>query len=45
MQDPYVKIYFGGQLYRTSICRDGGRNPFWNEQFVLNSGTDQSLRV
>lgn len=45
IQDPYVKIYFGGKLYRTSVCIDGGKHPSWNEVFTFNACSDSTLRV
>lgn len=45
MQDPYVRIYFGGQQYKTSVCKEGGRNPSWTETFTFNNATDTNLRV
>lgn len=40
-----MRIYFGGQQYKTSVCKEGGKNPSWTETFTFNSATDTNLRV
>ncbi|GIL73847.1 hypothetical protein Vretimale_5041 [Volvox reticuliferus] len=41
-QDPYVRLRVGSQEKRSRVCRDGGRNPVWDETFefsVINENT------
>jgi Ca2+-dependent lipid-binding protein len=45
MKDPYVKIYFGGQQFRTAVCRDGSKHPSWNDVFTFNPSGDSSMRI
>lgn len=40
-----MKIYFGGQQYRTSVCAFGGKHPSWNETFTFNAATDSNMRI
>eukprot|EP00271_Cylindrocystis_brebissonii_P014268 TRINITY_DN35576_c0_g1_i1.p1 TRINITY_DN35576_c0_g1~~TRINITY_DN35576_c0_g1_i1.p1 ORF type:complete len:125 (+),score=19.16 TRINITY_DN35576_c0_g1_i1:204-578(+) len=36
-QDPYVIFYYNGkEVHRTPVDNDGGKNPSWNDDFVLN---------
>ncbi|XP_073024519.1 uncharacterized protein [Primulina eburnea] len=35
-QDPYVCIEYGSSKFRTRTCKDGGRNPTFQEKFVLS---------
>ncbi|XP_073125528.1 uncharacterized protein [Henckelia pumila] len=35
-QDPYVCIEYGGSKFRTRTCTDGGKNPTFQEKFVLS---------
>lgn len=44
IQDPYVKIFHGGELFRTCVCKEGGKKPFWNETFKSHS-PDMTLRI
>ncbi|KDO84072.1 hypothetical protein CISIN_1g048139mg, partial [Citrus sinensis] len=34
-QDPYVCLEYGSSKYRTKTCTDGGKNPTFQEKFVL----------
>ncbi|KAL9449383.1 hypothetical protein AB3S75_011332 [Citrus x aurantiifolia] len=34
-QDPYVCLEYGSTKYRTKTCTDGGKNPTFQEKFVL----------
>ncbi|XP_072994847.1 elicitor-responsive protein 3-like [Typha latifolia] len=34
-QDPYVILEYGGTKYRTRTCTDGGRNPSFNDRFLI----------
>jgi hypothetical protein len=47
IQDPYCKIYLGGQYQRSSTCHSGGKNPHWNDRFffTIPYGTDPFLKV
>jgi hypothetical protein len=45
IQDPYCKIYFGGQQFRTQVCEFGGKTPQWSDTFILNPCGDSTLRV
>ncbi|GLI61340.1 hypothetical protein VaNZ11_003701 [Volvox africanus] len=41
-QDPYVRLRVGSQEKRSRVCRDGGRNPVWDETFeftIINENT------
>jgi Ca2+-dependent lipid-binding protein len=40
-----VKIYFGGQQYRTKVCSNGGKHPSWNDSFVFNATNDSNMRI
>lgn len=40
-----MKIYFGGQEFRTSVCKNGGKNPSWNDVFTFNPAGDSNLRI
>ncbi|XP_073047285.1 uncharacterized protein [Primulina eburnea] len=35
-QDPYVCIEYGSSKFRTRTCKDGGKNPTFQEKFVLS---------
>ncbi|KAL0725586.1 hypothetical protein Bca4012_040185 [Brassica carinata] len=48
--DPYVEIQYKGQTRKSSVVKDGGRNPTWNEKLKLRaefpgSGTDYKLII
>ena len=43
--DPYCKIYLGGQMHRSVTCRNGGKNPNWNDQFYATIQGDPMLRA
>lgn len=47
IQDPYCKIYLGGQLNRTQIKEEGGKNPRWRDSFyyTLQPNSDPTLKV
>ncbi|CAM8971730.1 unnamed protein product [Rhodiola kirilowii] len=32
-QDPYVLVKYGGKVYRTATCTDGGRDPKFCDTF------------
>ncbi|XP_072968581.1 elicitor-responsive protein 3-like isoform X1 [Typha angustifolia] len=34
-QDPYVIVDYGGTQYRTRTCSAGGRNPSFNDRFLI----------
>jgi hypothetical protein len=36
-QDPYVIIQLGGQTQKSSVCKDGGKNPRWSDCLTFNS--------
>ncbi|GIL49248.1 hypothetical protein Vafri_5330, partial [Volvox africanus] len=41
-QDPYARLRVGSQEKRSRVCRDGGRNPVWDETFefpIINENT------
>ncbi|GIL73843.1 hypothetical protein Vretimale_5038 [Volvox reticuliferus] len=42
-QDPYVKIKLGAREATSSICRNGGRRPIWNEVFNFELTTETTL--
>ena len=46
-QDPYCKVYLGGQYQRSATCQSGGKNPHWNDRmfFTLAYGTDPMMKV
>eukprot|EP00743_Colponemidia_sp_Colp-15_P012452 GILK01014181.1.p1 GENE.GILK01014181.1~~GILK01014181.1.p1 ORF type:complete len:227 (-),score=10.17 GILK01014181.1:82-762(-) len=33
--DPYVVVNVGGRVYKTSVQREAGKHPVWNERFVF----------
>ncbi|PWA43312.1 extensin [Artemisia annua] len=35
-QDPYVCVEYGSYKSRTCVCKDGGKNPTFQEKFVYN---------
>jgi Ca2+-dependent lipid-binding protein len=35
--DPYVKVYFGGDYYKTDVAKNAGANPVWNNQFCFKN--------
>ncbi len=37
--DPYVKIKVGPEMYKTKVCKDGGKNPKWQDTFDIKSVT------
>lgn len=41
-QDPYVKIIYMGQPFKTRVHENGGKNPIWNQEFTfrINSPSD-----
>jgi Ca2+-dependent lipid-binding protein len=39
--DPYVVMKLKGEIYKSEVCKDGGKNPSWNEEFDLTC-TDPS---
>ncbi|KAL1189556.1 16 kDa phloem protein 1 [Cardamine amara subsp. amara] len=48
--DPYVKIQYKGQTRKSSVAKDGGRNPTWNDKMKLRaefpgSGADYKLLI
>ncbi|CAG7865626.1 unnamed protein product [Brassica rapa] len=48
--DPYVEIHYKGQTRKSSVDKDGGRNPTWNEKLKWRaefpgSGGDYKLIV
>lgn len=44
--DPYVVITLGAERQRTQICRNGGKNPFWNETLYFNNmNNDQVMQI
>ena len=47
MQDPYCKVYLGGQYQRSSTCQSGGKDPHWNDRmfFTVPFGTDPMMKV
>ena len=34
--DPYVQITFNGKVRKTKVIEEGGKNPQWNEKFVID---------
>ncbi|EFJ42284.1 hypothetical protein VOLCADRAFT_119476 [Volvox carteri f. nagariensis] len=41
-QDPYARLRIGSQERLSRVCRDGGRNPVWDEAFeftIINENT------
>ncbi|VVB05765.1 unnamed protein product [Arabis nemorensis] len=48
--DPYVEIQYKGQTRKSSVDKEGGRNPTWNDKLTWRaefpgSGTDYKLTV
>ncbi|PKI48053.1 hypothetical protein CRG98_031570 [Punica granatum] len=35
-QDPYVSVEYGSARHRTRTCTDGGKNPTFQEKFVIS---------
>ena len=46
-QDPYCKVYLGGQFQRSQTCQSGGKNPNWTDRmfFTIPYGTDPIMKV
>lgn len=44
-QDPYIKIFYGGQHRKSSTKHHGGINPRWDEPFLFDLSTNTELRV
>ena len=44
-QDPYCKVYLGGQMQRSSTCQSGGKTPHWNDVFYFTVMGDPMLRA
>eukprot|EP00347_Sterkiella_histriomuscorum_P023555 403334191 len=34
--DPYVQLKVNGLIYKTKVCKDGGKNPRWSEEFEIS---------
>ena len=34
--DPYVQITFNSKVRKTKVIQEGGKNPQWNEKFVID---------
>lgn len=45
--DPYVVCQIGGQRQQSSVCKDGGKNPRWQDtlQFQVNGDQVMSFQV
>ena len=44
--DPFVKIKYMGQKFKTKVHNSGGKNPIWNETFDFRpSGMDTDLEI
>ena len=47
-QDPYVKMVYMGTKYKTRFHENAGKNPVWNQTFILqlgSTGDDIKLEV
>eukprot|EP00195_Chlamydomonas_chlamydogama_P000518 CAMPEP_0202919766 /NCGR_PEP_ID=MMETSP1392-20130828/76505_1 /ASSEMBLY_ACC=CAM_ASM_000868 /TAXON_ID=225041 /ORGANISM="Chlamydomonas chlamydogama, Strain SAG 11-48b" /LENGTH=347 /DNA_ID=CAMNT_0049613225 /DNA_START=146 /DNA_END=1190 /DNA_ORIENTATION=+ len=44
-QDPYCIISIGTQSFKSKTCRDGGKNPVWNETFRFNVINDNDVTL
>ena len=38
-QDPYVKMVYMGTKYKTRVHENAGKNPVWNQTFILQLGS------
>jgi hypothetical protein len=34
--DPYARLEIGNELYQTNVHNEGGKNPEWNHEFLVN---------
>lgn len=41
--DPYIVVQVGSQRQQTSVCRDGSKNPRWNDTLQFQVNNDQGL--
>ena len=41
--DPVVEIHIGGKTYKTACCKDGGKNPQWQDVFTHTMAGEQEL--
>ncbi len=45
LMDPYVVIKLGSQSFKTTVAKNMGVNPVWNEEFVFNMGSHDQLKI
>lgn len=38
-QDPYIKFVYMGEKRKTRVHEGGGKEPVWNEEFVIPLGS------
>ena len=44
--DPYVQVETKGKTFKTQTIQEGGKNPVWNEAFVIPiSSMDDELKI
>lgn len=43
--DPYFKIEVNGQVFISDVCKEGGKNPKWDDTFSFPLGGDGSIKV
>jgi len=43
--DPYCEFILGGQKIKSTVCRNGGRNPSWGDVLTLRSNNESVLYV